>query len=109
VPLLPAGKKKVQPLSSTTFLRVPHEYVKDLSIKGVLGLGASGRAYLASLRGSHVAVKVIEHNVRGGNTKLLGDMPVLSIPLDHPNILKTYRVRKLKTEKTLLLKFSIFL
>lgn len=92
-PVLPAGKKKIQPLSSTTFLRVPHEYVKDLTIKGVLGLGASGRAYLASLRGSPVAVKVMEHNVRAGNTKLLGDMPVLAVPLDHPNILRTYRVR----------------
>lgn len=91
-PVLPAGKKKIQPLSSTTFLRVPHEYVKDLTIKGVLGLGASGRAYLASLRGSPVAVKVMEHNVRAGNTKLLGDMPVLAVPLDHPNILRTYRV-----------------
>jgi len=91
---LPAGKKKIQPLSSTTFLRVPHEYVKDLTIKGVLGLGASGRSYLASLRGSPVAVKVMDHNVRAGNTKLLGDMPVLAVPLDHPNILRTYRVRK---------------
>ena len=91
-PPLPA--KRVQPLSSTTFLRVPFEYVKDLTIKGVLGLGASGRAYLASLRGAPVAVKVMEHNVRSGNKKLLGDMPVLAVPLDHPNIIKTYRVRK---------------
>lgn len=84
--------KPVQPISSISLLRVSNKYIEGLDIKGVVGMGASGRSYLASFFGAPVAVKIIEHNVRGANRSILGAMKVLSVPCPHPNILHTYRV-----------------
>ena len=91
--------KPVQPITSISFLRVPTQYLEGLEIKGVLGVGASGRSYLASFHGAPTAVKIIEYNCRGSNTTVLSSMKVLSMPCPHSNVLHTYRVSNQTSKK----------
>lgn len=85
--------KPVQQLNPISALRVPHEYISQLKLRGLIGVGACGRTYLGSWGSQPVSVKVMEHVVRKSNSRLLGEMPVLTTPVVHPNTLQMFRVR----------------
>jgi hypothetical protein len=87
--------KPIQPLNIISAMRVPHEYINDLKIHGLIGLGACGRTYVASWKNQSVAVKIMDHFVRATNATALGKMPVLATVVDHPNVLPIHRVSDL--------------
>lgn len=87
--------KPIQPLNIISAMRVPHEYINDLKIHGLIGLGACGRTYVARWKNQSVAVKIMDHFVRATNATALGKMPVLATVVDHPNVLPIHRVSDL--------------
>lgn len=63
---------------------------KSIQLGKVLGRGASGTVYKATVKGKDAAVKVIENNGEGINTTPLE--LYLGRHIDHPNIIKVLGV-----------------
>jgi len=86
-------------LAVASVLKIRFGNVEGLEIGHLIGRGAHGRIYKGSIRGTPVAVKVVEHTVEPGNTSAAVNITseaVLLTALAHPNIVRVFRVATIK-------------
>ena len=90
-------------LTIATALKIRFGSLDGLEIGNLIGRGAHGRIYKGSMRGTPVAVKVVDHCIDPGGTAeaAAGDIAsevVLLTALAHPNIVRVFRVATIKLE-----------
>jgi len=86
-------------MSVASALRIRFGNVEGLEIGHLIGRGAHGRIYKGSIRGTPVAVKVVEHTIEFGNTAAAENITseaVLLTALAHPNIVRVFKIATIK-------------
>ncbi|KAL4543632.1 hypothetical protein Ndes2437B_g01454 [Nannochloris sp. 'desiccata'] len=101
-PSLPRIKElnqQYEDLAVASVLKIRFGNVEGLEIGHLIGRGAHGRIYKGNIRGTPVAVKVVEHTIEPGNTAVcehITSEAVLLTALAHPNIVRVFRVATIK-------------
>lgn len=92
-------------LTIASALRIRFGTLDGLEIGPLIGRGAFGRIYKGSMRGTPVAVKVVDHAVDEGSSAAaaaaaadITSEVVLLTALAHPNIVRVFRVATIKLE-----------
>lgn len=95
--------RQYEDLALASVLKIRFGNVEGLEIGHLIGRGAHGRIYKGSIRGTPVAVKVVEHTIEPGNTAVsehITSEAVLLTALAHPNIVRVFRVATIKLRES---------
>lgn len=90
-------------LTIASALKIRFGSLDGLEIGNLIGRGAHGRIYKGSMRGTPVAVKVVDHTIDPGENAgtaaaHVTSEVVLLTALAHPNIVRVFRVATIKLE-----------
>ncbi|KAL3133428.1 hypothetical protein ABBQ38_007295 [Trebouxia sp. C0009 RCD-2024] len=75
------------------FRQRSHMPLDEVELGPLLGRGAYGRVFKGRWKGALVAVKVIDHRIKGnGNSVDIQREAILSTSVVHPNVVSTYKI-----------------